>query len=208
MFARPTGHTSTDPLLPYSTYIRSRPPLASRPLLRPRHMGGADPRFAVARRLARRPCLDRQPRAGRPRDLDAKSGGVAARDRLSRRAPARPCDPDARRRARGAASEPQDQQFPGAMADRRRGRIGPDRLSHLPPPAPQIYAAAGRPRPVAVETLSDDARQPVAQGAARPDRPDLFQTARSAEHTSELHSLMRISYDVFALKKKHSNTTK
>src|SRR3546814_10119024 len=66
------------------------------------------------------------------------------------------------------------------MADRRRGRIGPDRLSHLPPPAPQIYAAAGRPRPVAVETLSDDARQPVAQGAARPDRPDLFQTARRA----------------------------
>src|SRR3546814_10020004 len=29
---------------------------------------------------------------------------------------------------------------------------------------------------------------------------------RSEEHTSELQSLMRISYDVFCLKKKHNNT--
>src|SRR3546814_10222717 len=33
-------------------------------------------------------------------------------------------------------------------------------------------------------------------------------TARSEEHTSELQSLMRISYDVFCLKKKTINTTK
>src|SRR3546814_1893041 len=32
------------------------------------------------------------------------------------------------------------------------------------------------------------------------------ETARSEEHTSELQSLMRISYAVFCLKKKHNNT--
>src|SRR3546814_10205584 len=32
-------------------------------------------------------------------------------------------------------------------------------------------------------------------------------TARSEEHTSELQSLMRISYAVFCLKKKHNNNT-
>src|SRR3546814_9943824 len=34
----------------------------------------------------------------------------------------------------------------------------------------------------------------------QPDRPDQY---RSEEHTSELQSLMRISYAVFCLKKKH-----
>src|SRR3546814_10852320 len=33
------------------------------------------------------------------------------------------------------------------------------------------------------------------------------QCGRSEEHTSELHSLMRISYAVFCLKKKTQNTT-
>src|SRR3546814_9970795 len=33
------------------------------------------------------------------------------------------------------------------------------------------------------------------------------QAGRSEEHTSELQSLMRISYDVFCLKKKHSQNT-
>src|SRR3546814_10516387 len=37
---------------------------------------------------------------------------------------------------------------------------------------------------------------------SRPARRD-----RSEEHTSELQSLMRISYAVFCLKKKHTNTT-
>src|SRR3546814_8411141 len=41
----------------------------------------------------------------------------------------------------------------------------------------------------------------------RPSRPE--QIARSEEHTSELQSLMRISYAVFCLKKKTNiNTTK
>src|SRR3546814_3372000 len=42
------------------------------------------------------------------------------------------------------------------------------------------------------------------------DRLALFLTVRSEEHTSELQSLMRISYAVFCLKKKtpHVHTTK
>src|SRR3546814_4513473 len=40
--------------------------------------------------------------------------------------------------------------------------------------------------------------------AHRHDEPDLLQSCRrSEEHTSELQSLMRISYAVFCLKKKH-----
>src|SRR3546814_5454182 len=36
--------------------------------------------------------------------------------------------------------------------------------------------------------------------------PDSAGASRSEEHTSELQSLMRISYAVFCLKKKHLNT--
>src|SRR3546814_9713421 len=36
--------------------------------------------------------------------------------------------------------------------------------------------------------------------------PRLFSDARSEEHTSELQSLMRISYAVFCLKKKNTKT--
>src|SRR3546814_6934694 len=35
-----------------------------------------------------------------------------------------------------------------------------------------------------------------------------YMPGRSEEHTSELQSLMRISYAVFCLKKKHTNTIK
>src|SRR3546814_10443841 len=38
-----------------------------------------------------------------------------------------------------------------------------------------------------------------------PSTPDRRQTRRSEEHTSELQSLMRISYAVFCLKKKTNN---
>src|SRR3546814_4392949 len=41
----------------------------------------------------------------------------------------------------------------------------------------------------------------------RPQGGLLRKTARSEEHTSELQSLMRISYAVFCLKKKKTNTT-
>src|SRR3546814_5505448 len=47
--------------------------------------------------------------------------------------------------------------------------------------------------------LHDD---PVAIGARRPGERDDHRQRRSEEHTSELQSLMRISYAVFCLKKK------
>src|SRR3546814_4871178 len=52
-------------------------------------------------------------------------------------------------------------------------------------------------------------RRPAAGGAAalsvRRDGHDRRGTSRSEEHTSELQSLMRISYAVFCLKKKKEN---
>src|SRR3546814_5347012 len=42
---------------------------------------------------------------------------------------------------------------------------------------------------------------------ARPSLPPLLLTFRSEEHTSELQSLMRISYAVFCLKKKNTRIT-
>src|SRR3546814_2578201 len=43
---------------------------------------------------------------------------------------------------------------------------------------------------------------------ARYPPPEAHTIRRSEEHTSELQSLMRISYAVFCLKKKNQNTTK
>src|SRR3546814_3459776 len=51
-----------------------------------------------------------------------------------------------------------------------------------------------------------DAAAAAAEGERRPDdgrEPDLRLGLRSEEHTSELQSLMRISYAVFCLKKKN-----
>src|SRR3546814_4469792 len=51
---------------------------------------------------------------------------------------------------------------------------------------------------------------PLAGIISAPDRPALARAAgaRSEEHTSELQSLMRISYAVFCLKKKTTHTHK
>src|SRR3546814_8173817 len=52
------------------------------------------------------------------------------------------------------------------------------------------------------------ARQSVARQIAGHDARRLDRTRRSEEHTSELQSLMRISYAVFCLKKKKSSKIK
>src|SRR3546814_4322892 len=70
------------------------------------------------------------------------------------------------------------------------------RLKPLPqasdqPVGPQSSASASSPAPATILMLVKDA----ANGASAA-------TARSEEHTSELQSLMRISYAVFCLKKK------
>src|SRR3546814_5509448 len=60
-----------------------------------------------------------------------------------------------------------------------------------------------RPRPLARAAARRCARRPAPKGRAE---PALFEP-RSEEHTSELQSLMRISYAVFCLKKKKKLTT-
>src|SRR3546814_9783543 len=100
---------------------------------------------------------------------------------------------------------------PAGLHDRRRGR----RTRHF------AGAAAGRLQPgpdaaarpgVRGRRNADDLRRGDAAAAAcRTDRQRRFFTGRprSEEHTSELQSLMRISYAVFCLKKKKKyNNTK
>src|SRR3546814_6607211 len=67
----------------------------------------------------------------------------------------------------------------------------------------QVAQRAGIP-PAVIRHASRELSRLEAQGAATPQL-DLF--ARSEEHTSELQSLMRISYAVFCLKKKKTTTT-
>src|SRR3546814_5581646 len=52
------------------------------------------------------------------------------------------------------------------------------------------------------ETVCDIPLAPLADDAPCYDRPHIATPKRSEEHTSELQSLMRISYAVFCLKKK------
>src|SRR3546814_4414488 len=61
------------------------------------------------------------------------------------------------------------------------------------------------PRPLSIA----DTRQQISEGIAHSHRPtSSYQLDRSEEHTSELQSLMRISYAVFCLKKKTPNNKK
>src|SRR3546814_10602634 len=60
------------------------------------------------------------------------------------------------------------------------------------------------PAPTTAASPAPEPPQQAAPAAAPPpaDEPRLNRTGRSEEHTSELQSLMRISYAVFCLKKK------
>src|SRR3546814_6564099 len=102
--------------------------------------------------------------------------------------------------------------------------------SDLQPDRPQADRAAGRrPGQAPQASAPDDARRVPCARTARllrdgaclhgrlrhprlPDRaepqPDLQGLWRSEEHTSELQSLMRISYAVFCLKKKKNTKLK
>src|SRR3546814_7000405 len=51
-------------------------------------------------------------------------------------------------------------------------------------------------------------REMIARAKAGDARPGSIVNIRSEEHTSELQSLMRISYAVFCLKKKNNNRDK
>src|SRR3546814_2351738 len=110
-----------------------------------------------------------------------------------------PGHPD-RRRGQGAAGADDRQ---GAL-NRPLGRCG-DGRGRSPQPSPA--------RPACIDTAC---RGPRCDASFYPTRRDccllqarrtLLKTPRSEEHTSELQSLMRISYAVFSLKKKHKNRT-
>src|SRR3546814_1538981 len=61
-----------------------------------------------------------------------------------------------------------------------------------------------------VELMAEETEIEIREELAAADavRPEKFERAiRSEEHTSELQSLMRISYAVFCLKKKKTQTT-
>src|SRR3546814_973078 len=75
---------------------------------------------------------------------------------------------------------------PPARSSRRWARLGP-----IPQRSPANIRGAGAPR--SIGWLSR--------------RRAWTRAARSEEHTSELQSLMRISYDVFCLKKKNKQST-
>src|SRR3546814_5326646 len=117
--------------------------------------------------------------------------------------------------AAGASVPPEHRR--GAVAIRRRGRpdrpvavaaaspahaggpqSGPVRRLHLRLPG------AGRP---AGRPAGHDLQPVVGHGRRRQLRRAVLKAGRSEEHTSELQSLMRISYAVFCLKKKKKNTT-
>src|SRR3546814_10641393 len=66
---------------------------------------------------------------------------------------------------------------------------------------------SGHPRLV-LEALSEANRNPAMAKALQKHTKGVHSLLRSEEHTSELQSLMRISYAVFCLKKKKTHTQK
>src|SRR3546814_10849746 len=90
---------------------------------------------------------------------------------------------------------------PWAMAFLRRPCIIPYASSQPSPDRPRDPAARSA-------VLSQGYRPPNCSVASiATSAPSAFWVARSEEHTSELQSLMRISYAVFCLKKKKNKTT-
>src|SRR3546814_7600275 len=75
--------------------------------------------------------------------------------------------------------------------------------------ASRCQPSVSAPRPRSVSPTSPSTSNASSTGRAewpRPDRATPEGTRRSEEHTSELQSLMRISYAVFCLKKKKQHT--
>src|SRR3546814_3816002 len=76
----------------------------------------------------------------------------------------------------------------------------------MPPPS-AVTPPASRPGASRVRTISRAPSSPPPEAASptAPSRATARPGHRSEEHTSELQSLMRISYAVFCLKKKKKN---
>src|SRR3546814_1856928 len=180
MLRLPPRSTLTDTLFPYTTLFRSR------------RVGRAH-RPSLLARIRRRPQLPAELRRHhRHRRTPRASAheGAALTPRRRRGAENGPFPPGAhphrpRRRDRAGAHRPLS--FPQGGLLRRARQRGRHSADHL-----RDHAPGGFGPPV------------------RPDRPRrAFLVAdKSEEHTSELQSLMSISYAVFSLKKTKSNSTK
>src|SRR3546814_4364668 len=88
------------------------------------------------------------------------------------------------------------------QGQRPRSKSGVARIMFL---NPMLFAAALFTTPATPQTVVDDllnVDRSFSSAAAATDPASGLATMRSEEHTSELQSLMRISYAVFCLKKK------
>src|SRR3546814_3855543 len=91
-------------------------------------------------------------------------------------------------------------------------RKDPEGVKHDTEHVFELFPRLAERRRQSAGTLSGGEQQMLAMGRAMISRPRLLlldepSMGRSEEHTSELQSLMRISYAVFCLKKKTDNTT-
>src|SRR3546814_7452998 len=91
------------------------------------------------------------------------------------------------------ASDPQRE---GHIVERRQMRDETEILKHHPDPPPERWKARTR---HGDDVLPEQRNEPPAWPLRQ------IKQARSEEHTSELQSLMRISYAVFCLKKTKKN---
>src|SRR3546814_8076125 len=176
MIRRPPGSTRTDTLVPYTTLFRS---------------GVAGREHALAVDLG--PVRQAGPAAGVGEhrvglELDLAVGGLG--HHLVRTGEA------------AAAVEDRD-----ALAVEQRAGAPLEGLLDLADPLPEeigVDLGGGGPQPHLVGPA--DRRQRAARGDHRLRRDAVAEVRRSEEHTSELQSLMRISYAVSYLKQKKTIT--
>src|SRR3546814_1136402 len=93
----------------------------------------------------------------------------------------------------------------GAMGDAADTKVWAARPMPLPPIGPAAWDARSHPRCAVIEAHRAH-RCSFPAGLRAVSSPRFHRAARSEEHTSELQSLMRISYAVFCLKKKKDYT--
>src|SRR3546814_8111272 len=114
--------------------------------------------------------------------------------RLPTRAPMRPAAPWPRTTPAGTSMRGDDRWTSIRIEGRPLGQLAGHRACQWPPwTVSHIRSSPG------LAALLDDQRAPHAGGLVARDLAD---DGRSEEHTSELQSLMRISYAVFCLNKK------
>src|SRR3546814_2329895 len=121
----------------------------------------------------------------------------------------------------GLDQQPQLHRLAGrARAGHRRGRLGRGALDVAPPLSFPLKPHATGARSARLEAVLGQGDRRVVDADASPERVDAVAQDdlsarigvrpgryRSEEHTSELQSLMRISYAVFCLKKKKTTAT-